>query len=199
VTAATTSTTSLPAGDAICVGGGTIAPARVKIGNLRGATGDETFAIAGTIMLPAGVASPHDPAGRGLQILLEDLGAARRVLDFTAGGTPVPAGGRGTGCDARDGWRKLVYRDRAGALPPGCSPGSAQGLRVVRLADRRARGGGIDFTISGRGAALDTPTTPLRLTIVLGADRPAGLAGACASHLFGPTACKAKRAVVRCR
>jgi len=176
-----------------------MAPALVKLGKLRGATGDETFALTGTITLPAGLARPLDPATQGLQILLEDLGTMRRLLDLTASGTPVPPGGRGTGCDPRDGWRKLAYRNRGGAVPPACSPGSSQGLRLVRLEDRQLRGGGIAFRIGGRGATLAAPTTPLRLTIVLGADRAAGLTGACASHVFGQTSCKAKRGGVRCK
>jgi len=176
-----------------------MAPALVKIGKLRGATGDETYVLAGTIALPAGLTRPLDPAAQGLQVLLEDLGTMGRLLDLTAGGTPVPPGGRGTGCDPRDGWRKLAYRNRGGALRPVCSPGSAQGLRLVRLDDRRLRGGGIAFRIGGRGAALVAPTTPLRLTIVLGADRAAGLTGACASQVFEPASCKAKRGGVRCK
>jgi hypothetical protein len=186
-------------GDAICVGGGTIGPAVVKLGRLQGGTGDETFAMTGTMTLPADAAGPFDPRSRGLQILLEDLGAAKALLDFTAETAPVPGGAPGTGCDAASGWRKATYRNRSGALPPACAPGSANGLRTVRLKDRRARGRGIAFAATGRGATLMAPTGPLRLTIVLGADRAAGLAGACASHVFPAASCKTKRAAVRCR
>jgi hypothetical protein len=197
--APTSTSTTLVTGDAVCVGGGTIARAVVKLGRLRGDRGDETFAITGTIVPPAGAASPLEPAVRGLQVLLEDLGAAAPMIALTAATTPVPAGAPGTGCDSRDGWRKQGYRNRSGALPPGCAPGSAQGLRRVRLEDRRARGGGVDVAIGGRGATLDPPMTPLRITVVLGEDPAAGLAGACASHTFGAGSCKAKRGVVRCK
>jgi hypothetical protein len=194
-----TSSTTLPGGDAICVDGGTITRATVRIGKLRGASGDETFTMKGTMILPAGVASSLDPMRRGLQILLEDLGTGARVLDLTADGTPVPPGGRGTGCGSQDGWRKLFYRNLSGQLPPRCTADSAQGLRSIRLVDERARGGGIDFVVTGRNATVVKPSTPLRLTIVLGADHAAGLAGECATQMVQQAACKAKRSVFRCK
>jgi len=186
----------LPSGDAICVDGGTISNVIVRIGRLHGATGDETFTIAGTLLLPPSISL--DPERRGLQILLEDLDASERLLDLTADGTPVPPGDRGTGCGLQDGWRNFFYRNLSGELPPLCSPGSAQGLHRIRLDDRRAQGGGIDFRITGRGADLVKPITPLQLTIVLGADRATGLAGACATQSFGST-CKSKRSNFLCK
>jgi hypothetical protein len=168
----------------------------VRISRLHGASGDEQFTVAGTLLLPPSISL--DPMRRGLQILLEDLGASERLLDLTADGTPVPPGERGTGCGQQDGWRDFFYRNLSGELPPLCSPNSAQGLRRIRLADRRAQGGGIDFGINGRGADLVKPTLPLRLTIVLGADRAAGLAGQCATQSL-EISCKSKRSVFLCK
>lgn len=171
----------------------------LKIGKLRGSPGDETFAIRGTLGLQAGLAGALDPTTRGLQIRLEDVGTSEPLIDLTAASTPVPPGGRGSGCDAHDGWKKLAYRNKSGAVPPLCAAGSAHGLRSVRLKDERLGGGGIAFVINGRGASLAKPTGPLRLTIVLGADRAAGLDGACGTHVFEQTSCKSKRAVFRCK
>jgi len=154
--------------------------------------------ISGTLVPPPGVSFALDPARRGLQILLEDLGSDTPILDLTAAGTPVPPGAPGSGCDPGDGWRKLVYRNKSDAIdPPTCTPGSAQGLRMVQF--KQLKDGGIQFLIKGRGAAIDVASGPLRLTIVLAADASAGEAGQCASHLFASQTCKARRAHFRCR
>ena len=63
---------------------------------------------------------------------------------------------------------------------------------------QRDKTGGIAFRIAGRGAELAMPTGSLRLTIVLGDDRAAGLEGACATRSFAAAACHAKRFGFRC-
>jgi hypothetical protein len=189
----------LPTATSICSGGVPLAPVAVKLGGLGGASGDETFVVTGALVPPAG--TTLDPAARGMQVLVEDLGPpARPLLDLTAASGPIPPGTRGGGCDPADGWKGLSYRNRSGAIdPPACTAGSAHGLRKVRLKDRRAKGHGIVFQISGRRAALAAPVGALRVTIVLAADPAAGAAGECGTHAFAAADCKRKRASLRCR
>lgn len=193
-------TTTLPTADSICVDGLPLTNVRVRIRNLGGGSGDEAFNISGMVVTAGGTPIDLDPARRGMQLLLEDLGATPPVLiDLTAARQPIPAGVRGTGCDPNDGWNGLTYRNRFGTMPPTCSAGSAQGLQKVRLRDRRARGGGILFQISGRHATLPIPVGPLRVTIVFGADRESGEGGECGSLALLEAACRPKRTSVRCK
>jgi hypothetical protein len=136
-----------------------------------------------------------------LQVRLEDLGASgRRMIDLTSAGTPIPPGAPGTGCDPKDGWTNLSYRNRSNAVdPPVCTPDSGEGLRKIRLKDRRAKGKGVAFRIVGRGARITAPVGPLRFTIVLGSGDADGLAGACATRTFDAAACRARRGGFRCR
>jgi hypothetical protein len=171
------------------------------VGKLRGGPGDETWSIAGRLGLPPGLAGASLlPEETGLQLQVVDLGdGERRVLDFTAGATPIPPGAPGTGCGPKDGWTNLAYRNRSNALDASCSAGSAQGLRTVRLKDRRAKGKGIAFRIVGKGAEIAAPAGPLAMTLVLGADEAAGRAGACAARAFDADACRIRRGGFACR
>jgi hypothetical protein len=200
-TSTSTTTTTLPTAASICPAGGTLDPLVVKVGKLRTAAGDETWALAGTLALPpAAATAPFAPAESGLQLLVEDLGApGAPVVDLTATTGPIPAGVPGTGCDPKDGWTKLAYRNRSNAIdPPTCTPKSANGLQSIRLKDRRARNKGIALRIKGKGATLPVPTGPLRVTLVLGATPTAGASGACATHTYTSTECTKRRNTHRC-
>jgi hypothetical protein len=60
-------------------------------------------------------------------------------------------------------------------------PGSANGLRSVRLKDRLATTGQIEFTVKVRDATLGAlPAVPVTATLVLGQSPGAGPAGRCA-------------------
>jgi hypothetical protein len=61
----------------------------------------------------------------------------------------------------------------------------------VRLVDRRATAGGIDFKVVAANTALSGPAGPLRVTLVLGATGSDGLDGRCGTHDFQPAACRA--------
>src|SRR5262249_9161206 len=76
----------------------------------------------------------YDPRRVGAQIRIIDRSLPETpILDLTAGAA-IP-GGRG--CGRKDGWHRVrngfVYANGTDALPPGCIPGSAGGLRRLRL------------------------------------------------------------------
>lgn len=195
--AGATTTTTLPGDDPICVGGVTISKAKLTLGKIAAPTGDESIALRGTLDFDAGTPATFDPAGRGVQLLIEDLGSgASALLDLTHRGTPVPGG---AGCSTKDGWKKTRYRNGSGMLPSACTAGSAQGLAAVRLADRRAKRKGIPFSVKTKRSTFDTPVGPFRATIVLGASAQAGLDGECGVHEFAPSACKASAKRIQCR
>jgi hypothetical protein len=173
----------------------------VKLNKLGGALGDESFNLSGTVITAGGTPVDLEPATRGFQVLLEDLGATPSPLvDFTAATDPVPPGVRDTGCDPGDGWNGLVYKNRSNSIdPPACTIDSAHGLQKVRLRDRRAKGGGIFFQVAGRRASLPVPVGRLRLTVVFGADAATGAHGECSSFTFLAADCHPKRGAVRCK
>jgi hypothetical protein len=76
--------------------------------------------------------------------------------------------------------------------------GSAKGLTLFKLKDRRAQGRGITLKAVVRGATLAAPTGPLRVTLVLGADAAAGAEGACAVVAFAEGACAEKKHTYVC-
>jgi len=190
--------TTLPLAESICTAGAEIRNAKVKLGNLGGQPGTQAFVLSGTLILPSGRPASLAPLTQGLQILLEDTAAADTALiDLSTLTTPVPPGAVGSGCGPKDGWKKLAYRNRTGAVdPPTCPAGSAQGLDSIRMKDARAKGVGIVFRAHGHGASLTTPAGPLRMTVVLSADADAGARGECGSHLLAT--CKLKKKRLQC-
>ncbi len=133
-----------------------------------------------TITLPAALATGYDPRRDGLQLRIENDAAGDRLVDLTA--TPIPPGGDGSGCAPEDGWERrrnlYTYRNGSNALPTECMPGSAGGLRTLRVDTAHATGGrlGVRATVRGiEGAA----SGGMRVTIVLGGDAAAGAAGHC--------------------
>jgi hypothetical protein len=145
--------------------------------------GDEKMVVKGTLQVPAGV--PFDPAGSGLQLLVEDV----------ADGTPFLAALLASpGCGGGDGWKKTTYKNASGAVPPGCAAGSANGLRVLKMKDKRASGGGITFRGQVKNGSMPAPVGRLRIAMALGVP-----GGACVTYTFPPGACSAKGAAYRCK
>jgi CSLREA domain-containing protein len=178
-----TTTTTLPP-STMCTGGGQIVDPVIVLGKLGGKTGDEKVTFKGLVALAAGAPAGFDPAAGGLQILIEDRGAGGApVFDLTWRTSPIPPGGRGSGCNRKDGWKGAVYKNKSNALdPPACTAGSANGLKKVKL--KAKQDGGIRFVVKAKKAAIGTPVGPLSGTIVLGADAASGASGSCASHAF---------------
>jgi hypothetical protein len=164
---------------------------------LGGTPGDEKLTFTGSVALPVGTPPVLDPLAQGMQILVDQAGATPVVfLRLTAATSPIPPGARGTGCGAKDGWKKTTYANASGALPPDCVSGSAHGLRSVKVKDRRAKGGGVAVTVKVPAATLPAPTAGVRVTLVFGASPEAGAAGFCAVRELD---CATKKAKTTCR
>ena len=89
----------------------------------------------------------------------------------------------------RDGWKvkpgSYVYKNASNALPPGCAPGSANGVRVVKVKDKLDRDGTIQFRVKARNASIAVaPVPPLTATVILGTSPAAGAAGRCGQITF---------------
>lgn len=192
-----TTTTTLAV---MCAHGVGIAKATVKLTRLRAPDGNEGMVAWGALAFPAGEPAVFDPGSRGVQLLIEDLGAnGARVFDLT-GESGIPPGAPGTGCAAGDGWKGATYHNESGAVsPPVCPAGSAQGLELLLLRDRRAQGKGIVFKAVARGTSFALPVGPLRLTLILGAKAAAGVAGECGVASFAPTACAPRGQTFQCK
>lgn len=164
-----------------------IARASVRVRTSAGgsviATGRlDGIAEAGIVMLSV--------AASGARVRLSDA-SGHALLDLTDLGTPIPGGG--PACGPRDGWRtdpgrhRAVYTNRSGALPPGCTAGSAQGLRRLELR-RGIAGHRIDVRIAVSGATIERPSPPLDLTVQLGG-RGDDVTSACGSRRFDEDDC----------
>lgn len=109
----------------------------------------------------------YDPGRDGLTL---------RFGDQTGGVVSIPPGRPGSGCAKTDGWRAqagyttktYTYRNASGALPPTCTPGSAAGVRLVRIMDALARDGTIHVRLRSRRAPVDARGNRFNVTIVLG-------------------------------
>jgi len=137
-----------------------------------------TMLIAGLFNI-ASVLAPLDLTATGVHLHAEDqLGA---LFDLS-----IPPG---AGCNLTDGWfitspgtaPTWRYRNRSGALPPGCAPGSALGIESVQVRDRRARANdALQFKVKARNAALqrvpELPLNSLRVSLTLAAEPAPGIA-----------------------
>jgi hypothetical protein len=189
-TSTSSTSTTLPPSSCDAVFG--LERARVTVKDAPAPTGDERLRLSGVLPWPAGTPSVFDPATQGMHVRVTDLGRdGAVVLDLD----PVPPGAPGTGCAPEDGWRKPKkpgYRNTSGSIdPPTCTPGSAQGLRMIALRDKRAKGGGVTMKLATRRANLGAPVGPLRVRVAIG--------DACAQASFAPAMCRPKGASLRCR
>lgn len=146
--------------------------------------------LTGTLDLPPTLPALLSPSTDGLQLFVGQPGMPP-IFDMTRRALPIPPGGPGSGCNARDGWAGLGYKNVSGALPPACVPGSARGLRVVKLKDRRAKGKGLVVRVQAKRMNLPTPTGPLDVVVVPGVSATAGQNGACGRRQFAASDCRA--------
>lgn len=161
-----------------------------KIGGTRG---DELFELSGRMPTTT---DPGLVLARGAQLLIEDAGLGGKVLlDVSARTVPVPPSGNG--CDVRDQWTAPLpgvyrYDNLSGKLPgAGCAAGSARGLRLLRLEDRRTLDGTVAFRVRAEKLDLGMVKGPLRATVVLGGSRSDLVLGPCAVKQFAPDGCTA--------
>jgi hypothetical protein len=179
----------------VCAGGTTISKAKIVIRKVGAPPGDERVTFSGVLDFPAGTPAVVDPASKGAQVSIEDLGAPGVLLALTHRTTPIPPGAACGGA-----WKKTAYRNSSGALdPPACTAGSADGLRLLKLKDKRAKGKGIAFKMTTNGSSIGSVTGPLRGTLVLGATVVESLAGECGVHAFGAGSCRQKKTTVTCK
>ena len=109
----------------------------------------------------------------------------------------------GAGCAVGDGWTTggpptrtiWKYRNKTGALPPGCTPGSAQGVTAIQIKDSRNSGKqALQFKAKAKSATLqrdpNLPLTRVQVSLALGAQPSPGVAspqaraGQCAEAVF---------------
>lgn len=196
----------------LCLDGGRITEAEIRVRGVGDPRGDEALTFTGTLVFPPGEPVAFDPAGTGVQIYIDDVGAGGATLlelssvqTDSRDGSPVPPDGET--CDPRrDRWTRRgtvqAYRNGSTATdPPACTPGSANGLTTLEFVDRRARRQGIRFKLRTRRSVLATaPVGPVRGTIVLGSSARESETGQCASTTaFAALPCVSMRGGTRLR
>ncbi len=181
----------------ICSPGAAITGAKLNVAGRRG--GGSRLSFTGRLLVGSGFPVSFDPARDGAQVLLMDVVTQTRFFDLSVP-VSIPAGGRGDGCDPRDGWKTVrgssstsyIYRNYSNAMPPACIPASAQGLRILSFTDARTSKGKLSVSLAARS------TQPylyvgdqLRGTVVFGGRRrpertvSAGLRPSTAVHARG--------------
>jgi CSLREA domain-containing protein len=166
----------------LCTGGVGMTDTRLTVkrrldgGGIVKAKGQLLFADPGAPAL--------DPLADGLQLRVEDVsGTAGALVERTY--VTEPLIGVDLGCE---GWRARGagrYRWRSAITGSRCA--GHVGTLAVTLTDTRTSTGTIAFAAKAK-TALPVFAAPLRVTVVLGAERfggnAAGTAGACAVHVF---------------
>jgi len=113
-----------------------------------------------------------------MQLRIVDRASSETAVVELTG--PAALRGRAPGCGPRDGWRKVprgfVYRNETDALPPACTPGSAGGVRRVRLKKLGRRATGFEIALATTWRPL--PGARIATTILLG-DAPAAATERC--------------------
>jgi cysteine-rich repeat protein len=179
----------------VCAGGTAITRPLVVLRKLGGPAGTQTVLVKGALVFGPGAPAGYDPMTKGAQLLIEDIGTGgRAVLDLSRRAVPIPGTAAGACSPSRDGWRaagpRLLYRNRSGAIdPPTCTPGSAAGLRTLKLVDQRSVRGSIHVDARASHASIGVPVGPLRVTVVLGAGATDSIGGGCALHAFSASQC----------
>jgi hypothetical protein len=127
-----TTTTTLP-GEALCPSGGGIGGGQLTVTVHRPVPGDESLSFRGRLVDLPFDAEAINPATAPTRFRLD----AGSPLDAVSWAVEIPGYTAPDGCGPKDGWRKSknkwLYRNVSGALPPACIPGTAAGLRAVRL------------------------------------------------------------------
>jgi cysteine-rich repeat protein len=168
-----------------CVDGAAMADTAIlTLQGTKAPAGQQSLKLRAAIPNPPFAPLEYDPSVRGMEIAV----TAANALVWEAA---IPAGPLGSGCAPRDGWKRSgtgawQYVNKSGALPPACTPGSARGLRSVKMRDRLATGSGIavDAKVAKTTFGVANPIPPALATVVLGRGPDAGLAGKCGRILL---------------
>lgn len=155
-----------PPGTPYCTAGGPLGSAQLRLKKAGGMPGDESLILKGSVFFPQGIPIAG-PLSVGARVVVEDLGAGGAVVFDVR----VPASGDPT-CDPRDAWKvtpkQAQFRMKSGALPPACTPGSANGLAKLRFAPRS--GHDVDVQVATKRSTIAPVAGPLRATVVFGSD-----------------------------
>jgi hypothetical protein len=178
----------MPGCTAVCTNPAFIPPntAALSFKNIGNPVGDEGLAFKGKILLPPLEHLEWNPSTDGFELALTTTSLVYGIFGTTA----LPPGPPGSGCDPmRDGWKVkpglYVYKNASNALPPACIPGSANGVRVVKVKDKLDRDATIQFRVKARNASMSVaPAPPLTATVILGTSPAAGAAGRCGQITF---------------
>lgn len=178
--------------------GGTLLSSTFSLNRLGGAGGDERLKLTARVFL-------HQPLpwvpGTGFQVMAEDPGAAfAPVVEWSERTAAIPPGALHSGCGPKDGWSESAsgssykYRNRSGALPPSCAPGSANGISEIRLLKRSADGRIVDVKVRAKDTTVLAapgagPSPSIRLAITAEEAIAATNADRCARS-FVPLPCK---------
>ena len=166
---------------------------RLSVKKISRAAGSQGVLLKG-LFNPAPSALPIDPATNGIYVRIADQDGVVYEVDVPGALTP---------CGSRDGWKTVgstgrttwKYKNKSGALPPSCTPGSAKGISTILVRDLRGSGkSAVQMKIKAKDATLDrnpvVPLTRVQADVVLAA-RPApgaasaqAEAGQCAEALF---------------
>jgi hypothetical protein len=173
----------------VCSDAGTLVNAQLTLRGIGAALGVQGFSLRGKITGAGVAAGAYDPSVDGAELAI----TGTDVVYQRSAPLPIPPGLTGTGCAPEDGWkvrgtapnRTFVYKNLSGALPPACTPASANGLKSVKMKDRIALDGTLQVKVKVKKASIASiPAPPLTATIVLGQSPAAGAAGRCARVKF---------------
>jgi cysteine-rich repeat protein len=166
---------------------GAIRYGSIRIQELGVPARDELVVFRGRIDVPD-VARTLPQAD--VHLWIEDVGADRVIWELTreASSGVSPGGGCG-GWKSRVRGRKQTYRR--------CAPAS-DGVLMVRIVDRRARNGAIDFVVTARAPMAGMPVGPLRGGFALVTAGDTGADG-CEAFVFEPETCRLDRRMMTCR
>ena len=165
---------------------------RGKLIKLSQADGEQKVIMKG-LFNAATSTPPINPVLNGVHVYIEDSVGA--ILSVSLPG--------GAGCGPDDGWTTAgtapnltwKYRNKTGALPPSCTPGSARGIENVQIKDgRMGTQQALQLKVKAKHATLlrdpALPLTRLQWTLALGAQpspgvaSPQAIAGQCAEARY---------------
>jgi hypothetical protein len=164
---------------------------RANLTKLSEPNGAQTVLLKGRFNV-APPAQPINPPVNGVHVHIED--AVGPLFSVNIPGGP--------GCGPDDGWTAVgsgvqswKYRNKSGALPPGCAPGSASGVWSLLIKDARLTGKqAIQLKVKAKAASLlrdpAEPFTRMQFSVALAAQPVPGTAspqaktGQCAEALF---------------
>jgi len=184
---------------------------RFSLKNLAKPAGEQGFLLKGFFNV-AEPAMPVQPEIDGVHVALEDSDGIFFEIS-------VPGGAVGDlqNCDPRDGWSvspgpktRWKYKNKSGAFPPSCAPGSAQGISKIQLKDLRSTGkAALQAKVKAKRGSVDrspvVPLTKIQANFALSAQPSPGTAsdaaidGQCAEALITGNPIAGKSPVPFCK